>query len=395
MNTRSVLVLGSTGSVGTQALDLIAGHPDRFTVAGLAAGGRDLALLGRQIREHRVRRVAVTDRAAATTLRRSLPGMGLRGVEVWSGPEAAAELTTAAAADVVLNAITGSVGLGPTLAALRSGATLALANKESLVAGGTLVTGAAAPGQLVPVDSEHSALAQCLRGGRPDEVARLVLTASGGPFRGRRRDELSGVTVEQALAHPTWDMGPVVTINSATLINKGLELIEAHVLFGVPYSQIDVVVHPQSIVHSMVTFTDGSTLAQASPPDMTLPIALALAWPERIPDAAAPCRWNTAQSWTFEPLDDDAFPGVRLARAAGVAGGSLPAVLNAANEEAVAAFVAGVLPFPGITDVAERVLDAADAWTGDPATVADVLAAEEWARDRARGLAHRSGVIRT
>jgi 1-deoxy-D-xylulose-5-phosphate reductoisomerase len=394
MNTRSVLVLGSTGSVGTQALDLIAGHPDRFTVAGLAAGGRDLALLGRQIREHSVRRVAVTDPAAAVTLRRSLPGMGLRGVEVWSGPDAAAELTAASDADVVLNAITGSVGLGPTLAALRSGATLALANKESLVAGGALVTGAAAAGQIVPVDSEHSALAQCLRGGRPEEVDRLVLTASGGPFRGRRRDELADVTVEAALAHPTWAMGPMVTINSATLINKGLELIEAHLLFDVPYERIDVVVHPQSIVHSMVTFVDGSTLTQASPPDMTLPIALALAWPERVPGAAQPCRWDTAQSWTFEPLDDDAFPGVRLARAAGTVGGCLPAVLNAANEEAVGAFLAGALPFTGITELTERVLDAADDWTADPATVADVLAAEEWARDRARGLAQRSGVIR-
>jgi 1-deoxy-D-xylulose-5-phosphate reductoisomerase len=320
--------------------------------------------------------------------------MGLRGVEVWSGPDAAAELTAASGADVVLNAITGSVGLGPTLAALRSGATLALANKESLVAGGALVTGAAAPGQIVPVDSEHSALAQCLRGGRSEEVDRLVLTASGGPFRGRRSDELADVTVEAALAHPTWAMGPMVTINSATLINKGLELIEAHLLFDVPYDRIDVVVHPQSIVHSMVTFIDGSTLAQASPPDMTLPIALALAWPERVPGAAGPCRWDTAQSWTFEPLDDDAFPGVRLARAAGTAGGCLPAVLNAANEEAVGAFLAGALPFTGITELTERVLDAADGWTADPATVADVLAAEEWARDRARGLAQRSGVIR-
>lgn len=400
MNTRSVLVLGSTGSVGTQALDLVARHPERFTVAGLAAGGRDLALLARQIREHRVRRVAVTDPAAATTLRRSLPGMGLRGVQVSAGPAAATELAATSDADVVLNAITGSVGLGPTLAALRAGVTLALANKESLVAGGVLVTGAAEPGQIVPVDSEHSALAQCLRGGRADEVDRLVLTASGGPFRGRRRDELSAVTVEEALAHPTWDMGPVITINSATLVNKGLELIEAHLLFGVPYERIDVVVHPQSVVHSMVTFTDGSTLAQANPPDMALPIALALGWPERVPGAAAPCRWSAphfdaVRSWTFEPLDEEAFPGVRLARAAGTAGGCLPAVLNAANEEAVAAFVAGALSFPDITEVVERVLDAAEDWTGDPATVADVLAAEDWARARTRELARvpSTGVV--
>jgi 1-deoxy-D-xylulose-5-phosphate reductoisomerase len=387
MTTRSVLVLGSTGSIGTQALDLLAGHRDRFTVAGLAAGGGDVALLARQARAHGVRRVAVARTGAAAALRRELPG-----VEVLAGPDAATELTATAGADTVLNGITGSVGLGPTLAALAAGATLALANKESLVAGGALVTGAAAPGQLVPVDSEHSALAQCLRGGRGEEVDRLVLTASGGPFRGRCRDELAGVTVEQALAHPTWDMGPVVTINSATLINKGLELIEAHLLFGVPYDRIDVVVHPQSVVHSMVTFTDGSTLAQASPPDMTLPIGLALAWPDRLPGAAAPCRWDAAQSWTFEPLDEDAFAGVRLARAAGAAGRQPPAVLNAANEEAVTAFVAGALPFVGITDLLAGVLDAADTWTADPATVADVLAAEEWARAHARHLAGRSGV---
>jgi 1-deoxy-D-xylulose-5-phosphate reductoisomerase len=384
MNTRSVLVLGSTGSVGTQALDLIDAHPDRFTVAGLVAGGSDVALLARQIRTHGVRQVAVADRAAAQTLRRSLPGMGVRGVEVLSGPAAATELTAGAGADIVLNGITGSVGLGPTLAALASGARLALANKESLVAGGPLVTAAAAPGQIVPVDSEHSALAQCLRGGRVDEVARLVLTASGGPFRGRTRAELAGVTVEQALAHPTWAMGPVITINSATLINKGLEVIEAHLLFEVGYDRIDVVVHPQSIVHSMVTFLDGSTLTQASPPDMTLPIALALGWPERLEGAALPCTWATPQTWEFEPLDEAAFTGVALARRAGEAGGCVPAVLNAANEEAVAAFVAGSLSFTGITDLLERVLDAADAWTGDPASVGDVLAAEDWARAHAR-----------
>jgi 1-deoxy-D-xylulose-5-phosphate reductoisomerase len=385
MNKRSVLVLGSTGSVGTQALDVLAAHPDRFAVTGLAAAGGDLALLVRQAREHAVRRVAVARADAAAALREELPG-----VEVLAGPDAATELTATAGADTVLNGITGSVGLGPTLAALASGATLALANKESLVAGGALVTGAAAPGQIVPVDSEHSALAQCLRGGRAAEVDRLVLTASGGPFRGRRRSELADVTVAEALAHPTWDMGPVVTINSANLVNKGLELIEAHLLFDVPYDRIDVVVHPQSIVHSMVTFVDGSTLAQASPPNMKLPIALALGWPERLPRAVAPCRWDAAQSWTFEPLDDDAFPGVRLARAAGNAGGCLPAVLNAANEEAVAAFVAGALPFPGICEVLEGVLDAADGWHADPATVAEVLAAEDWARAHAREATSRT-----
>ncbi|MFC4945416.1 1-deoxy-D-xylulose-5-phosphate reductoisomerase [Pseudonocardia sp. GCM10023141] len=383
---RSVLVLGSTGSVGTQALELLAEHPQRFTVAGLAAGGGDVTLLARQIRTHHVRRVAVADPDAAMTLRRALPGMGVRGVEVLSGPDAATELVRGTDADIVLNGITGSVGLGPTLAALESGAVLALANKESLVAGGALVLGAAAPGQLVPVDSEHSALAQCLRGGSAGEVAKLVLTASGGPFRGRKRADLADVTVAQAMAHPTWDMGPVITINSATLINKGLELIEARLLFDVPYDRIDVVVHPQSIVHSMVTFVDGSTIAQASPPDMKLPIALALGWPDRLPGAAAACDFTAAQSWTFEPLDEDALPGVRLARAAGTTGGCLPAVLNAANEEAVAAFVGGGLTFLGITDLLARVLDDAGGWTGDPATVADVLAAEEWARAHAREL---------
>jgi 1-deoxy-D-xylulose-5-phosphate reductoisomerase len=376
---RSIVVLGSTGSIGTQALDVVASRPDRFRVSGLAAGGADVALLAAQARAHSVRRVAVADPAAAAALRRELPG-----VEVLAGPDAATELTATTPADIVLNGITGSRGLGPTLAALATGATLALANKESLVAGGPLVTAAARPGQIVPVDSEHSALAQCLRGGRADEVARLVLTASGGPFRGRRRAELADVTVEQALAHPTWAMGPVVTINSATMVNKGLEVIEAHLLFDVPYDRIDVVVHPQSVVHSMVTFTDGSTIAQASPPDMRLPIALALGWPERVPAAAPPCTWDVPQAWTFEPLDDDAFPGVRLARQAGTAGGCLPAVLNAANEESVAAFVAGGLRFTELTDVVADTLAAADGWRADPVTSSDVAAAEEWARAHAR-----------
>ena len=380
MNTRSLLLLGSTGSVGTQALALVAQHRDRFGVAGLAAGGGDVALLAEQVREHGVPRVAVASEAAAAELRPLLPD----GVELRAGADAATSLVRDAGADIVLNAITGSVGLGPTLAALESGARLALANKESLVAGGPLVTRAAAPGQIVPVDSEHSALAQCLRGGRAEEVSRLVLTASGGPFRGRTRAELADVTVAEALAHPTWDMGPVITINSATLINKGLEVIEAHLLFDVPYDRIDVVVHPQSFVHSMVTFHDGSTLAQAGPPDMVLPIALALGWPDRLAGAARPCTWDTAQRWEFEPLDETAFAGVRLARAAGEGGGCLPAVLNAANEEAVAAFTAGRLGFTGITDLLDRVLDAAGGWTADPVTVDDVLAAEDWARAHAR-----------
>ncbi|MFP5073155.1 1-deoxy-D-xylulose-5-phosphate reductoisomerase [Pseudonocardia nantongensis] len=375
---KSLVVLGSTGSIGTQALDVIT-KAGGFTVSGLAAGGSDTELLARQVREHRVPRVAVPDPGKAAALRAALPG-----VEVLGGPDAAADLVTACGADIVLNGITGSRGLRPTLAALATGARLALANKESLVAGGPLVLAAAAPGQIVPVDSEHSALAQCLRGGRAEEVDRLVLTASGGPFRGRSRADLAGVTVEQALEHPTWAMGPVITINSATLVNKGLEVIEAHLLFGVPYERIDVTVHPQSIVHSMVTFADGSTIAQASPPDMRLPIALALGWPDRLAGASNPCDFAEAQSWTFEPLDDDAFPGVRLARAAGERGGCMPAVLNAANEELVEAFVAGAIGYTGITDLLEGVLESAGDWTGDPATVADVLAAEEWARAHAR-----------
>lgn len=381
MNVREVLLLGSTGSIGTQALDVIRDNPGRFRVVGLAAGGSDLDLVVAQACEFRAPAVAVARPGAAAELRSALRAAG-SDASVLAGPDAATDLVGATRCDVVLNGITGSRGLRPTLAALATGAICALANKESLVAGGALVTRAAAPGQLVPVDSEHSALAQCLRCGRADEVDRLVLTASGGPFRGRRRAELEHVTLTDALKHPTWDMGPVVTINSATLVNKGLELIEAHLLFGVPYERIEVVVHPQSVVHSMVTFRDGSTLAQASPPDMRLPIALALGWPDRVPAAAPPCTFDTPTSWTFEPLDEQAFPGVVLARAAGTAGGCVPAAFNAANEEAVAAFVAGRIGFTDITDLVERVLAAAHGCNADPVTVDDVLAAEEWARAR-------------
>jgi 1-deoxy-D-xylulose-5-phosphate reductoisomerase len=392
MDTREVLLLGSTGSIGTQALDVVRDNPDRFRVVGLAAGGADPRLLAAQAAAFRVPRVAVADTGQVAEVKAALNAAGSLA-EVLAGPDAATELVATTPADVVLNGITGSRGLGPTLAALEAGAVCALANKESLVAGGSLVTRAAKPGQLVPVDSEHSALAQCLRGGRADEVAKLVLTASGGPFRGRRRADLEHVSLEDALKHPTWDMGPVVTINSATLVNKGLELIEAHLLFGVPYDRIDVVVHPQSIVHSMVTFHDGSTLAQASPPDMRLPIALALGWPDRVPDAAPACTWDTPTSWTFEPLDDAAFPGVALARMAGTAGGCLPAMFNAANEEAVAAFVAGKIGFTDITDLVERVLSDAHGCNTEPATVDDVLTAEAFARARAGELV-RSGMAR-
>jgi 1-deoxy-D-xylulose-5-phosphate reductoisomerase len=394
MATREVVLLGSTGSVGVQAVDVIRRNPDRFRVVGLAGGGANVALLAEQALELGVDAVAVARASAAQDLVLAFYAAAqARGYatgdfavpKILAGPDAAAELA-GWPCDVVLNGITGSVGLAPTLAALDAGRTLALANKESLVAGGPLVRARARPGQIVPVDSEHSALAQCLRGGRDTEVSRLLLTASGGPFRGRSRAELADVTVAEALAHPTWDMGPVVSINSATLVNKGLELIEAHLLFGVPYDAIDVVVHPQSMVHSMVEFADGSTLAQVSPPDMRLPIALALSWPDRVPAAAGAVDWTTAQTWEFLPLDADAFPAVRLAREVGTAGGCLPAVYNAANEECVAAFTAGRLPFTGIVDTVQRVVGEAPD-LGNPRDVADVVSAEGWARTRARALA--------
>nr|WP_231896899.1 1-deoxy-D-xylulose-5-phosphate reductoisomerase [[Mycobacterium] stephanolepidis] len=374
-----VLLLGSTGSIGTQALEVIAANPERFEVVGLAAGGGNIDLLRQQIADTGVTNVAVADKRAAERL----------DVPVLSGPDAVTELVENTGADVVLNALVGALGLRPTLAALKSGARLALANKESLVAGGPLVTKAAAPGQIVPVDSEHSALAQCLRGGTRGEVAQLILTASGGPFRGWSAQQLEDVTPEQAGAHPTWSMGPMNTLNSASLVNKGLELIETHLLFDVPYQQIGVVVHPQSIVHSMVTFTDGSTLAQASPPDMKLPIALALGWPDRVPAAATACDFSTASTWEFEPLDAQVFPAVDLARSAGEAGGCMTAVYNAANETAAAAFLAGRIGFKSIVRTIADVLDAASQWegtSGEPATVDDVLDAQHWADQRAAQL---------
>jgi 1-deoxy-D-xylulose-5-phosphate reductoisomerase len=373
-----VLVLGSTGSIGTQALEVIAANPDRFEVVGLAAGGANLDALLRQRAETGVTNIAIADDRAAQ----------LVGDVRFHGPEAVTRLVQETEADVVLNALVGALGLRPTLAALESGARLALANKESLVAGGPLVLRAARPGQIVPVDSEHSALAQCLRGGAPGEVAKLVLTASGGPFRGWTAADLEGVTPEQAGAHPTWSMGPMNTLNSASLVNKGLELIETHLLFGVPYDRIEVVVHPQSIVHSMVTFIDGSTIAQASPPDMKLPISLALGWPHRVSGAAPACDFKTASSWEFEPLDTDVFPAVELARHAGETGGCMTAVYNAANEEAAEAFLTGRIGFPAIVRTIADVLHAADQWApklGEvPANVDEVLDAQRWARERAQ-----------
>jgi len=385
---RDVALLGSTGSIGVQAVDVVRRNPERFRVVALSAEGSRPDLLVEQALELGVGVVAVARRAAEPALRAALDAAGASGVRVLAGPDAA-EQVAALGADVVLNGINGSIGLGPTLAALAAGSTLALANKESLIVGGPLVTRAAAPGQLVPVDSEHSALAQCLRAGRADEVSRLVLTASGGPFLGRTRDQLRDVTPEQALAHPTWSMGPVVTTNSATLVNKGLEVIEAHLLFGVPFDRIAVMVHPQSVIHSWVEFVDGSSILQASPPDMRLPIALALGWPDRVPEAAGALDLTRAARWDLQPLDDDAFPAVRLAREVGLRGGTHPAVYNAANEECVAAFLGGRIGFLDIVDTVSAVVGRH--LPGGPCdTVADLLAADAWAREQARGVLSRA-----
>ena len=388
-----VVILGSTGSIGTQALEVIADHPGRFAVVGLAAGS-NAALLAEQVAATGARTAAIADTSAEAELAARLAG---RGVELLAGHPGVAELARRAPTGVVLTGVTGSIGLGPTLAALESGATLALANKESIVAGGALVARSMVrPGQIVPVDSEHSAIAQALRSGRhnrgltsPDvsgdsEVSRIILTASGGPFRGKTRADLAGVTAAEALQHPTWAMGPVVTINSSTLMNKGLELIEASLLFDVPPERITPVVHPQSVVHSMVEFTDGSTIAQASPPSMKLPIALGLSWPERIEEVIAPCSWDEAVAWTFEPVDHETFPALRLAREALAAGPLHPAVLNAANEEAVAAFLEGRIGYLDMSRVVEESLAAFE----PPSTLSleAVADSEAWARRYARSV---------
>jgi 1-deoxy-D-xylulose-5-phosphate reductoisomerase len=394
---RDIVILGSTGSIGTQAADIVRRNPERFRITALAAGGSNPALLAAQALEFRAQTIAVASPQALPALQQAITAqaadLGLspgQRPEMLAGPEAVAELA-AADCDIVLNAVTGAVGLAATLSALDAGRVLALANKESLIMGGPLVQARAQPGQIVPVDSEHSAIAQCLRGGTADEVKQLVLTASGGPFLHRSRDELHDVTPDQALAHPTWNMGPVITINSATLVNKGLELIEAHLLFGVPFDRIEVVVHRQSVIHSMVEFTDGSTIAQASPPDMRIPIALGMAWPQRVPQAAAPVDWTASHQWTFEPLDEKAFPAVALAREVGLAGGGAPAIYNAANEECVAAFLAGRIPFTGIVDTVAQVVSEQGGTGRVIGEIADVLAADRWARDRARELTGLAG----
>jgi 1-deoxy-D-xylulose-5-phosphate reductoisomerase len=386
------VVLGSTGSIGTQALDLIERNPDRFRVVALAAGGAKVELLAQQALQFKPEVVAVAKSSAAQDLmlafyaeakKQGYSSGDYKIPRIVAGPEAVAEVA-AWPCDVVLNGVTGALGLASTLAALDAGRTLALANKESLIIGGPLVKAKAKPGQIVPVDSEHSALAQCLRGGTAQEVLRLIVTASGGPFRGKSRAELSEVTPEQALNHPTWSMGPVITVNSATLVNKGLEVIEAHLLFDLPFDRIKVMVHPQSVIHSMVEFVDGSTLAQASPPDMRLPIALGLTWPDRIPDASPGVDWTKSHTWEFSPLDDEAFPAVQLAREVGSAGGTAPAVYNAANEECVDAFLAGRLPFLGIVDTVGEIVSKHT--VNKAPTLDDVLEADGWARKSTRAL---------
>jgi 1-deoxy-D-xylulose-5-phosphate reductoisomerase len=386
---RDLVILGSTGSIGTQAIDIVLRNPDRFRVVGLSAAGGRVDLLAEQALALGVRRVAVARTEAVAPLRAALEAraQGAPLPELLAGPEAATELARTACHSV-LNGITGSIGLAPTLAALEAGRVLVLANKESLIVGGPLVKAVARPGQIVPVDSEHAALFQALMAGSRREVRKLVVTASGGPFRGRKRAELAGVTPEQALAHPTWNMGPVVTVNSSNLVNKGLEVIEAHLLYDIPFERIEVVVHPQSVIHSMVEFTDGSTIAQASPPDMRMPISLGLGWPDRVPDAAPACDWTKAATWEFFPLDTEAFPAVGLAREVGARGGTAPAVFNAANEECVEAFLQGRLAFTGIVDTVAKVVEEhGSPASGTSLTVADVLAAEGWARARAREIA--------
>lgn len=343
---RDVVILGSTGSIGVQALEVIAANPALFRVVGLAAGANNLDRLIEQARRFEVPIIATTAQSSESP--ESMPG-----IKVISGRDAARQIA-ALPCDVVLNGITGSIGLGPTLAALEAGNKVALANKESLVAGGDLVM-AHGRDRIIPVDSEHSALFQALQGEQINQVSRFVLTASGGPFRDR--ENLADVTVADALAHPTWSMGPVVTVNSATLVNKGLEIIEAHYLFGLPYSKIDAVIHPQSVVHSMVEFVDGSTIAQASPPNMKGPIAYALGYPERVVGAMPAIDWRSAHSWNFEPIDSARFPSVELARRCGGLGGAVTAIYNAANEVAVESFLKGLIPFTAIVDTISMTVD--------------------------------------
>jgi len=380
--TRELVILGSTGSIGVQALEIVEANPTLFTVVAITAAGSNPGLLIEQAKKFKVKVVGVTNNA--DVIRQALPG-----IEVIDGPDASTEIA-AISCDVVLNGITGSIGLAPTLAALDANNRVALANKESLVAGGDLVIARAKAGQLLPVDSEHSAIWQALIGEKKSEISKLILTASGGPFRDRA--DLSDVTVQEALAHPTWVMGPVVTINSATLMNKGLEIIEAHYLFGIPYSRIEAVIHPQSVVHSMVEFVDGSTIAQGSPPNMKGPISLALSYPHRVPGATTPIDWAASHTWNFSPIDESRFQSVALARECGTAGGALPAIFNASNEVAVQAFVDGQIKFTEIVKTVSQAVEALrGSHTGKIRDLADVSAIENDARRTAQDLLKKVG----
>ena len=367
---RDLVILGSTGSIGVQALEIVAANPGVFNVVAISAYGSNPAAIIEQARTYKVQVIGVVK--GAEEIREALPG-----VTVIDGPNAASEIA-AITCEVVLNGITGSIGLGPTLAALEVGNRLALANKESLVAAGELVMSKASENQLIPVDSEHSAIWQSAMAGKKSEIAKLILTASGGPFRNRR--DLSEVTIAEALAHPTWAMGQVVTINSATLMNKSLEIIEAHYLFDMPYRQIEAVIHPQSIVHSMVEYVDGSTLAQLSPPNMKGPIAYAINWPVRLPGAAKTMDWSKQHTLEFEPIDNERFPVIELARRCGELGGGLPAIFNAANEVAVAAFLAGQISFNSIIESVDLTVQKLGSAVNPIRDLADVSAIENDAR---------------
>ncbi len=373
---RSLIILGSTGSVGTQALDVVRRNPDRFRVMGLSAGSNHELLVG-QVREFLPPYVAIADGDAATDMKGKLGG--IHGIDILTGPDAAEQLARDVEADMVLNALVGSVGLAPTLAALQTGKTLALANKESLIVGGELVMDLikGEPERLVPVDSEHAGLAQCLRGERREDLKRVILTGSGGPFRGWTRTELAKASVKEALAHPVWTMGPKITIDSATLMNKGLEVIEAHYLFGLEYSQIHVVIHPEGIVHAMAEFRDGAMVAQFAVPDMRLPIQLALAWPERLPTGVDSVPIGDSKL-TFEPVDREAFPAVDLAYRVGGLGLTFPAVMSAANEVAVMAFLEGKIALTRITEVVQAVVDEHEA--PSVVSVVNLERADTWAR---------------
>jgi len=371
LQRRELIILGSTGSIGVQALEIVEANPTLFSIVAISAAGSHPDLVIDQAKKFNVKVVGVIKNAQL--IREALPG-----VQVIDGSDASTEIA-AITCDVVLNAITGSIGLAPTLAALDAGNRVALANKESLVAGGELVVSRAKENQLLPVDSEHSAIWQALSGENKSEISRLILTASGGPFRDRR--DLSKVTLAEALAHPTWTMGPVVTINSASLMNKGLEIIEAHYLFGIPYSQIDAVIHPQSVIHSMVEFVDGSTIAQGSPPNMKGPISLALHYPHRVAGATTPINWSQSHTWNFSPIDLKRFPAVSLARACGEIGGGAPAIFNASNEVAVQAFIEGKVSFTSIIEIVSSTVEQMRDVAGNKLRdLSDVSAIEETAR---------------